>query len=131
MRARLRCLSFLAVVALASCSADTRSSIENDVQNGTDAVAESVARNVATQQGEEQFKNAGHELAGPLVCTAKVEQNAAKIRIECTGSTKSGAVASLSGTTNELPGASVVALNGQFVGTVNGAQVFESRRLGG
>ena len=42
-----------------------------------------------------------------------------------------GGAAVLTGTTNELPGASVVSLNGQFTGTVDGATVFTTQRLGG
>jgi hypothetical protein len=115
----------------AGCSSTTRSSVKADVENATNAAAETVARNVATQQGEEQFKNAQHELTGPLKCTAKVQANAAKIDIACSGATKDGKAASLRGTTNELPGAAVVSLDGTFVGSVDGAEVFNTQRLGG
>jgi predicted small secreted protein len=120
-----------AALVAAGCSSNTRSSVKSDVENATNAAAETVARNVATQQGEEQFKNAQHELSGPLKCTAKVQANAAKIDIACSGSTKDAKVATLRGTTSELPGASVVSLNGTFVGSVDGAEVFTTQRLGG
>jgi hypothetical protein len=90
-----------------------------------------LARNIATQQGEEQFKNAGNELDGPLTCDAKVQDGVDKIDISCSGKTKSGGAATLTGTTNELPGASVVALDGQFTGAVDGTTVFTTEHLGG
>lgn len=129
-------------VAIAGCSSDTRSSLKTDVQSAVtevgDAVsdatqdaAEALARNIATQQGEEQFNNAGHELSGPLTCEATVQDGVAKIDISCTGTTKAGGAAVLTGTTNEIPGASVVSINGQFSGTVDGEEVFSTERLGG
>ena len=42
-----------------------------------------------------------------------------------------GAVAEMTGTTSELPGASITELDGDFVGTVDGAEVFRTERLGG
>jgi len=131
-----------AAFALAACGSDTASSIETDLRtaasdvanaagDAVDAASEAAARNIATQQGEEQFKNAGQELAGPLTCEAHVNGNAAAIDISCTGTTKAGGAAELTGTTDEIPGASVVSLSGQFTGTVDGTQVFTSSQLGG
>ena len=37
----------------------------------------------------------------------------------------------LSGVTDELPGASVTQLSGQFLATVDGKEVFTTKRLGG
>ncbi len=130
------------LVALAGCSSDTKASVSSDVRNaGTDiangvgnaadSAAESVARNIATQQGEEQFKNAKQELDGPLTCTAKVESGVSKIDLNCTGTTKQGGAAELSGVTDELPGASVTQLSGEFVAKVDGKEVFTTKRLGG
>jgi len=93
--------------------------------------AEALARNIATQQGEEQFKNAGHELDGPLTCDAAVKEDVSKIDINCTGTTKDGGAAALTGSTNEIPGASVVSLDGDFTGTVDGTSVFTTQSLGG
>ncbi|MEO7369455.1 MAG: hypothetical protein ABIZ69_01245, partial [Ilumatobacteraceae bacterium] len=132
----------VAMLAVAGCNSDDRASIATDLQtaasdvvdvagNVADAAAETLARNIATQQGEEQFKNAGQELDGPLTCTAKIEDGVAKIDISCTGKTKGGGAAALTGTTSEIPGASVVSLDGQFTGTVDGASVFTTQRLGG
>src|SRR5262245_54011307 len=117
-----------AALLSAGCSSKTRDSISSDVRtdatavasaagNATNDVAEALARNIATQQGEEQFKNAGHELDGPLTCQASVEDGVAKIDVNCTGTTKSGGAALLTGKTNEVPGASVVSLDGDFTGT--------------
>ena len=129
-------------LVFAGCTSDTRASLTTDLQTAaseignaagqlTDSAAETLARNIATQQGEEQFKNAGQELDGPLACEAKVEDGVAKIDINCTGKTKAGGAATLTGATNELPGASVVSLNGQFTGMVDGTTVFATQRLGG
>jgi hypothetical protein len=124
------CLATVAI-GLFGCSSSTRSSMKSDVQTATNKAAETVTRNVATQQGEEQFKNAKQELAGPLTCTAKVSDGADKVAVNCEGKTKAGGAATLTGTTNEIPGASVVSLNGSFVGSVDGTQVFATQRLGG
>ncbi len=137
-------LAALSVTAIAvgGCSSDTRRSIATDLQTGATAVgravgnatndaAELLARNIATQQGEEQFKNAGHTLAGPLMCTAKIADGVANIAINCIGTTQAGGAAVLAGNTDEIPGASVVALDGEFTGTVDGKVVFTTARLGG
>jgi len=130
------------LLAGAGCSSDTRNSVKtdlesaaSDVQNAADDAlnnaAEVVVRNLATQQGEEQFQNAGQTLEGPLTCEAKVEDGVSKVDVNCTGTTKDGQPAALTGTTDELPGASVVSIKGQFVGTVGGTQVFSVDHLGG
>lgn len=131
-----------AALTIVGCSSDDRSSITTNLQSvatdianaageATDDVAEALARTIATQQGEEQFKNAGQELDGPLTCEATVQDDAANIAINCTGTTKSGGAATLTGSTNEIPGASVVSLDGEFTGMVDGAAVFTTQRLGG
>jgi hypothetical protein len=133
-------LLFLSLV-VGGCSSDSRSSLATDLHNaGTDVVeaagsatsnaAEALARNVATQQGQQQFRDAGHELSGALTCEATVQGGVAKVDIQCTGTTKTGGAAMLTGTTDEIPGASVVALDGDFVGTVDGKQVFTTQHLG-
>ena len=135
-------LIIVGALAFTGCNSDTRASIETDLRSAatdvanaandaTKSAAEALARNIATQQGEEQFKNAGKELDGPLTCDAKVQDGVAKIDINCSGKTKDGGAATLTGTTNELPGASVVSLNGDFTGAVDGTTVFTTQRLGG
>ena len=132
----------VAALTVTGCSKDSRDSVTSDLRSAvtavgdaaskaTDAAAEAAVRNIATQQGEEQFKNASQELDGPLKCTAKVEDGVDKVDVNCTGTTKAGGAAILSGTTSEIPGASVVELKGSFVGTVDGKQVFTTENLGG
>lgn len=132
----------VAVLSITACSSTSRSSLATDLRSATTGVvnaagnaannaAEVIARNIATQQGEQQFKSAGQELAGPLTCMAKIHGGVANIDINCAGMTKAGGAAELTGTTNEVPGASVVALSGKFTGTVDGKTVFTTQRLGG
>ena len=127
---------------VSACSSNSSQSLKTDLQTAASDVSnaavdaahnavESLARNIATQQGEEQFKNAGQELSGPLSCNAKVNGGVTKVDVTCSGTTKTGGKAALTGSTNEVPGASVTELDGQFAGTVDGAQVFSTQRLGG
>ena len=129
-------------LAIGACSDDTQDSLSSDVKSAVSAVgdaageasddaAEALARNIATQQGEEQFTDAGHPLDGPLTCTAITTDGADSIAIDCTGTTQTGGAAVLTGTTNEIPGASVVSLEGDFTGTVDGEEVFTTEDLGG
>ena len=131
-----------AALTVAGCNSADRASLSTDLRtaatdlanaagNAANDAAEALARNIATQQGEEQFKNAGQELDGPLTCTAKIQDGVTKIDINCTGKTKAGGAATLTGTTNEIPGASVVSLDGQFTAAVDGTTVFTTQRLGG
>lgn len=135
-------VALVGALAAAGCSDDTRTSMATDLQNAAtdvgeaagdlaDNAAEALVRNIATQQGEEQFTNAGYALDGPLTCTATVTDSADSIEIACTGTTQDGGAASLAGATDELPGASVVSLSGSFVGTVDGQEVFTTSQLGG
>ena len=132
----------VALLTIAACSEETQDAVKSDVESAvtdigaavdeaSEDAGEAVARNIATQQGEEQFNNAGHELAGPLTCEATIQDGVAQIDISCTGTTKDGGAAALTGTTSEIPGASVVTLDGTFSGTVDGQEVFATERLGG
>ena len=143
-----------AALAAAGCSSASRASIKTDVQGavtdistalssaGTDlstaasgavnSASEALARNIAAKQGEQEFKTAKQELDGPMTCTAKAQASGAdKIDVDCTGTTKTGGKAELKGTTSEVPGASVTSLKGDFIGTVDGAKVFNTQNLGG
>lgn len=132
----------IAVIAVGGCSSDSRRSIGTDLQTAATAVGSAVAdaadnasevlaRNIATQQGEEQFKNAGQTLSGPLTCNAKIADGIANVAINCTGTTQAGGAALLVSNTDEIPGVSVVALDGTFIGTVDGKVVFTTAHLGG
>jgi hypothetical protein len=126
---------------LEACSSDTRNDLEDDARTAiSDAgeaidetardAAEALARTIATEQGEEQFRSEGHPINGKLTCEATADELDA-IDITCTGTTDDGGAARLTGTTSELPGASVATLHGDFTGTVDGDEVFSTTRLGG
>ncbi len=140
-----RTASVLAVVALAAsaaaCSDDTQESIEDDVESAvTDAVdavdevsedaVELAARNFASAQGSQEFEAAGYPLDGDLTCEADATNDLTAVEISCTGTTEDGAEASLDGTTSEFPGVSFNELDGDFVGVVDGVEVFSTDRLG-
>jgi uncharacterized membrane protein YdfJ with MMPL/SSD domain len=143
MTVRTTQLSLVAVLLLVvGCSEESRDSISSDVDDAVTAVSEAIedvgedaaeaaARNIATQQGEEQFANADIALDGALTCEATVQDDLSVIEVSCTGRTEAGELVELIGTTDEIPGASVVELSGEFVGTVDGATVFETETLGG
>ena len=135
-RRRLLSVSFaVAALSLAGCSSEARDAIEDDTRSAvSDAArdaAEVTARNLATNQGGEAFADAGHPISGELSCQAVVEGALSEVAVTCTGMTAAGGAAVLSGRTSELPGRSVVELNGSFVGTVDGAEVFSTDQLGG
>ncbi len=97
----------------------------------TDA-AELVVRNLAAEQGEQQFEDAGFPLDGEgLACEATVGDGLDSVEVACTGTTEDGGSAQMTGTTNELPGASVTELEGDFTGTVDGTEAFTTDTLGG
>ena len=131
-----------ALLTIAACSEESQDAVQADIESAvtevgeavdeaTDDAGEALVRNIATQQGEEQFSNAGHPLDGPLTCEATVQADVAAIDVSCTGTTQAGGAAALTGATSELPGASVVSLEGAFTGTVDGAEVFTTETLGG
>ena len=141
-RRRFAPLCLAGFLGFAGCSSDSRQSIKTDVHSAistvgnaagdaADNAAEVAVRNIATQQGQEQFKTLKQTLSGPLTCTAKVASGVSEIDVSCTGQTETGGAATLQGTTDEIPGASVVSLKGRFVGSVNGKQVFSVDHLGG
>jgi len=106
--------------------------VEDAIDETSRDAAELAARNIATQQGEEQFNDAGQPLDDDgLECTATIEDGLEGLAIDCTGTTQEGGAAALTGMTDELPGASVVELEGQFTGTVDGTEVFTTDTLGG
>ena len=54
-----------------------------------------------------------------------------QVDVNCTGTTEDGGAAVLTGTTSEIPGASITELDGTFTATVDGEPVFETDTLGG
>ena len=140
-RALLTAVTAAVILVAGGCSSDQRSSVETQVRSAVTDVstavddaannaAEAAARNIAAQQGAQQFKDAGHELDGDLTCTAQVTDDVARLDINCTGTTTTGGAAVLTGTTDEVPGASLDSLKGQFTGTVDGSEVFTTQQLG-
>lgn len=124
-RRLLRLLAVGGLVAAGGCSDDSRSELLDDA-------TETAVRNFAALQGAEQFEAAGHDLDGGLTCTADVgDRRLEDVVVECTGTTVDGREAALSGTTAELPGASITELKGSFTATVDGEAVFETDQLGG
>ncbi|MGI9053516.1 MAG: hypothetical protein ACR2HQ_12860 [Ilumatobacteraceae bacterium] len=100
--------------------------------DAVDAAAELAARNLAAEQGGDAFEAAGHPLTeAGLACEATATDDASALNISCAGQTQAGEDVMLTGTTSELPGASLTELVGQFSGTVAGAEVFKTERLGG
>ncbi len=96
---------------------------------GEDAV-ELAARNIASQQGAEEFADAGHSIDGDLECAADATEDLTAVEIDCSGVTENGSAATLTGSTTELPGASLTELEGTFVGLVDGEEVFSTDALG-
>ena len=131
----LRHAPLLAVAALfvAGCSDDSRSALREDAEDVLDDATATAVRDFAAIQGAEQFNAAGHEIDDDgLTCTAAVgEGGLDSVAVECTGTTVEGGEAALSGTTSELPGASITELKGSFTATVDGETVFETDQLGG
>jgi hypothetical protein len=125
-RALISIATLAAVVGVAACSDEDRDEVLDDA-------TELAVRNFAALQGSEQFNNAGHEIDDEgLSCTATVTKDGrTAVEVECTGTTTDGGEAVLTGITSELPGASIVELEGEWTATVDGEQVFTTDGLGG
>ena len=153
MEHRRRLLVGIAAVAglgLVACGNDddaTADSIIEDVESaartavseaseavdeaGADA-AEAVVRNLAAEQGAQEFADAGSPLDDDgLTCEATASDGLDSVEVNCTGTTEGGGEAALTGTTDELPGESITEVEGTFTGTVDGSEVFTTDSLGG
>jgi hypothetical protein len=133
-RAQLLLAPALSLALLGACSDDADSTAE-DVgdavdEASTDAV-EATARNIASAQGEDEFSNADIDIEGDLTCEANADEGTDAVDISCTGTSTDGRDLALEGTTDEIPGASVTELEGSFVGTADGDEVFSVDTLGG
>lgn len=115
--------------------------IEEGVDDVTGAVADAIdevgedtveltARNLASTNAEEEFASVGHPIDGGLACEADATDDLTAVELSCDGVTEDGGVASMTGTTTELPGASVTELEGDFVGFVDNEEVFRTDALG-
>lgn len=96
---------------------------------GEDAV-ELTARNLASANAAEEFADAGYPIEGELSCTADASDDLTAVEIECAGETEDGGVASMTGSTTELPGESVTELEGDFVGFVDNEEIFRTDAIG-
>lgn len=96
---------------------------------GEDTV-ELAARNLASTHGADEFADAGHPIDGGLTCEADATDDLTAVELECAGVTEDGGVASMTGTTTELPGESITELEGDFVGFVDTEEIFRTDALG-
>jgi len=126
------------VLFAAACSDDDDTSaddvaeeVSTAVDEGVNDAAETAARNLASAQGEDEFSAAGVDVEGDLTCEATTSDQVDSMQISCTGTGVDGQALALEGTTDEIPGASVTELEGSFVGTADGDEVFNVDTLGG
>ncbi len=90
------------------------------------AISEAAVRNVVSAGAAKEFKDDGFPIRDQLTCTAKASStNEIQVGVVCSGTTTTGQPVGLSGTTNNDRGD-----QGNFVGTVNGKQVFQKTCLG-
>lgn len=120
---------------------DTGARVEEEVSEVGGAVADAIeefgrdsvelaARNLASLRGADEFSDAGHQIEGDLACEADATDDLTAVEIECSGATADGSRATLTGTTTELPGASLTELEGTFTGFVDDVEVFGTEALG-
>ena len=136
-RAQLLLAPALSLALLGACS-DDEDGADEAAEDVTDAVdeasndaVETTARNIASAQGEDEFSAADIDVEGDLTCEASADEEADAVDISCTGTSTDGQDLALEGTTDEIPGESVTELEGSFVGTADGEEVFSVDTLGG
>lgn len=104
----------VAALVAAGCTSEQRADI-----------SEAAVRNVVSAGAAKEFKDRGFPIRDDLTCTARASrENELDVLVACTGTTTSGQAVKLSGTTDESLD------RGNFVGTVDGKQVFEETCLG-
>lgn len=132
----------LSLALLGACSDDdaddAADAIEDAAQDVGDAVGEVgndavevLARNLASAQGEDEFAAIDIEVDGDLTCEAAMTAEASEVDISCTGTSTDGQELAMVGQTSEVPGASATELEGTFVGSADGEEVFSVDTLGG
>jgi hypothetical protein len=99
--------------ALVGCSSSDRKSIN-----------ETLARNTIATAGAKQFGDSGHSLDGLLTCRTQ-SKTTTKVTVGCSGKTDNKEPVALIGSTSDAR-----QVQGTFVGTVNGKQVFKTDCLG-
>ncbi len=106
---------FMLIVLAVSCTAQQRRSI-----------SEAVVRNVVSFEAAKEFKNHGFPIHDHLVCKAKASRSdESHVGVICSGTTTKGQQVMVIGTTNNIRGN-----QGHFVGSVDGATVFDEKCLG-
>jgi hypothetical protein len=136
-RAQLLLAPALSLALLGACSDDddgaddAAEDVGDAVDEASNDAIEVTARNIASAQGEDEFSAAGIDIEGDLTCEASADEDADAVDISCTGTSTDGQDLALEGTTDEIPGASVTELEGSFVGTAGGEEVFSVDTLGG
>jgi glucose/arabinose dehydrogenase len=101
-------------LVMAACTAKQRA-----------AISEATVRNVVAVSAAKEFKDDGFPIRDQLMCTAKASSSdQTHVGVLCNGTTTTGQPVTLAGTTNNDQG------KGNFVGTVNGKQVFQKTCLG-
>lgn len=88
------------------------------------AINETLARNAVAVAGAKEFRDDHHPLDGLLSCRTR-SRTTTKVTVACTGTTKAHEPVSLLGATTDSR-----QVKGRFVGTVAGAQVFDTDCLG-
>lgn len=111
------CLS-LAAVAVAGCGSSGEQQVEK--------MTETLVRTAASTQGQAELADAGVEVSGPLSCQTTPRGD--EFAVSCTGTALDGRAVTVTGTATSLPGGSSV--EGTFVGTAAGTQVFATECLG-
>ena len=90
------------------------------------AISEAVVRNVVAFEAAKEFKNHGYPIHDHLVCKSKASRtDESHVGVFCSGTTTTGQTVAVAGTADTITG-----LEGQFVGLVNGTQVFRETCLG-
>lgn len=89
-------------------------------------MTETLVGAAASTQGQAELADVGVEVSGPLSC--KTTPDGDQITVACTGTALDGRPVTVAGTATSLPGGTTV--QGNFVGTAGGTQVFAVDCLG-
>jgi len=89
-------------------------------------VDEVLVRTAAANFGQQELAKVGAQVSGPLSCSTTRQEGG--VDISCSGTTVDGRAVEVTGTATALPGGNT--LEGSFVGTASGQQVFSLKCLG-
>jgi hypothetical protein len=87
---------------------------------------EVLVRTAVSVQGQAALSGKGAQVSGPLSCTS--ERSDSGVEVNCAGRTVDGRAVAVTGTATSLSGGNAV--KGEFVGALEGQQVFTSQCLG-